>query len=136
MAPLAFVTYEEAGTFRGRLDFDPDWERYFSFEDSGIFPFLTARVDGELVGYVACLVLPYIQHRKEPCCSVNAIWLAKKHRAGTVGIRMLKRAVDDLQAKGVRLFRVAAKVEIFGKALERLGFEVEETVYVKLTGAK
>lgn len=134
VAPLSFRTFGEAGMLRKYLSFDADWERYFQFEDQGIFSILTARKGTELAGYVACLVLPHIQHRTHLCCSVNAIFLAPEHRSGTLGIRMLKRAVADMQAKGVHLFHVAAKTEAFGHILARIGFEVEETIYVKYTG--
>ncbi len=136
VAPLAFRTYGEAGVLRKYLPFDADWERYFQFEDTGIFSILTARRDGKMVGYVACIVLPHIQVRTELCATVNAIFLAPEQRSGTLGVRMLKRAVADLQAKGVHLFHIAAKEKLFGSILERIGFEVEETIYVKYTGAK
>lgn len=132
VAPLTVLNYAEAGTFRDQLPFDADWQRYFQFEDAGMLSVLTARIKGELVGYVACLVLPFLQHRTELCCTVNSIWLHEKHRRGMVGIRMLKRAIGDLQGKGVRIFQIAAKQEQFGNILKRLGFLVEETVYMKL----
>jgi hypothetical protein len=81
------------------------------------------------------LVLPHIQHSSVICCTVNTIWLHPNERAGTAGIRMLKRAVGDLQGQGVTLFRVADKGGrdgAFGKILTRLGFAAEETVYSKV----
>lgn len=136
VAPLTFRNFNEAGSLKDVLPFDPDWERYFQFEDSRILHVLTARKKGEMVGYVACLVLPHIQHRLEPCCTVNSIYLHPDHRAGTLGIRMLKRAMADLEAKGVKLYHIAARQEAFGHILKRLGFAVEETVYVKYAGVK
>lgn len=134
LAPIACRNFAETGVLRDQLPFDADWERYFEFEDRGILSVLTARKGADLIGFVACLALPHIQHRSEICCTVNSIFLAPEHRSGTVGIRMLKQAVADFQKRGVRLFRVPAMKEQFGNILERLGFEVEETVYVKYTG--
>lgn len=135
IAPLTFANWNESGGFEKKLPFDPDWDRYFDFERTGILHVLTARVGGELAGYVACLVLPHIEHSTALCASVKTIFMAKEHRAGTLAIRLLKRALSDLSGKGVTIFTVADKGHrdgAFGEILKRMGFVVDETIYAKV----
>lgn len=130
MAPLTFKNSDEAG-LRG-IPLDPDWERYFYFEDMGVLHILTARRGDRLIGWAVLFVWPHIDARTVPFADVKTIWLDKPFREGILGMKLLKRAVDDMEAKGVRMTHVAAKDERFGKVLERLGFEAVETIYSRL----
>lgn len=130
-APLAFENAAESGL--PGLPFDPDWERFFMYEDWGVLKVMTARRGPRLIGWVTCFVSPHIDARTVPFADVKTIWLDKQFREGVLGMKMLKHAIEDLEAGGIKLIHVAAKNERFGKVLERLGFGTLETVYSRLS---
>ena len=99
------------------------------YEDWGVLKVMTARRGPRLIGWVTCFVGPHIDARTVPFADVKTIWLDKQFREGPLGMRLLKRAIEDLEAHGIQLVHVAAKDARFGKVLERLGFGAIETVY-------
>jgi hypothetical protein len=53
---LIEMHYEEVAQFKQAQKLDPDWEAYDRLEKTGKAWLMTARADGELVGYIVMLV--------------------------------------------------------------------------------
>lgn len=51
--------WNEVGTFREALHFNPDHDRYRAAERAGALRILTAHVDGCLAGYLFLLIIPH-----------------------------------------------------------------------------
>lgn len=132
IAPLTFENWAESGLFPDKVKCDPDWRSYFYYEDLGILHILTARADDKLVGYCVCFVEPHRQAQGTPTGTIDTVWLHKDYRPGAHGVRLLKRAFADLEARGVELTLVAAKGEAMGRLLHMLGFTPVETLYGKI----
>ena len=55
---LAPDHWEEVANNKDTIPLDIDWERYRALDDDGSLHVLTARDDGELVGYVMHVIAP------------------------------------------------------------------------------
>ena len=62
----------------------------------------------------------------------DVIFLAKGHRKGLTGVKLIKFASEAMEAEGISLMMVNTKVhQSFDKILERLGYNLIERVYSK-----
>jgi hypothetical protein len=105
---------------------DIDWNAYFAMTVTGQLRFLTARVDGVLVGYVANIVRPHLRFKRTLHCFIEAYWLDPAYRAGWNALRMFRENDRLLKEWGVQRVFVAVEDRYkAGKArimFERLGY--------------
>ena len=110
--------------------FDPDWELFDEMAERDLDHWIEARIDGELVGYVFCIVKGHL-HRKSTLSGFwDLYWLKPEHRRGWNGYRLIRAGRDSLWARGVRKQYVGTKMwKDIGPILERLGFQETERLY-------
>ncbi|NUQ28345.1 MAG: hypothetical protein HOQ35_07515 [Acidobacteriaceae bacterium] len=107
------------------------WETYFAMEQAGMLFLLTARHDGELVGYFLGIILPNLHNRKCLAAVSDMYFLHPNHR-GHTGVRMFREVEHAWRRMGVELATITCKVSRnYGKLFERLGWQLEEKIYVK-----
>ncbi len=120
--------YEDHGN--ARASFQPDHAAYASIEQNGMLRILTARDDGVLIGYVIFVVHAHTHYAGLLCAYEDSFFLAKAHRKGITGARLIRESVRLLKAHGVgRIFFTTDAANSAGPFLERLGFEKSNTVY-------
>ena len=109
---------------------NPDWDYYDGLAEFGKDHWVAARVDGELVGYVGCIVTSH-PHRKSTLSGFwDLYWLKPAWRRGWNGYKLIRAGRDSLWARGVRKQYIGTKMwKDIGPILERLGFSEAERLY-------
>lgn len=131
--------WREVDVFHDDAPLDPDWKRYAQFEEFGWLGFVTARVDGELVGYMTIIIGPHLHHRAVKWATVDVMYLSPEFRSGWTGVRFIKIAERGLRKIGVKVFWFAVKTHFKnerGRTVEEvlkfLGFDFVEATYAKV----
>lgn len=87
----------------------PDEARYRAMEASGGLLILGAFIDGELAGYSVNFVIHHLHYADLCVCSNDLLFIAKPHREGGVGIRLMRRTEEVARERGARLVLWHAK---------------------------
>jgi GNAT superfamily N-acetyltransferase len=112
------------------LSLRPQVEAYAAMEDAGLLRILTARDNAALVGYIIFVVHRHMHHEDVLCGFEDSFFLAKAHRRGLTGAKLIREGVHLLRAEGVqRIFFTTDRINSAGPFLERLGFAKSNTVY-------
>jgi GNAT superfamily N-acetyltransferase len=95
----------------------PDREGYAALVDAGMLHALGVFVGDELAGFCAVLVSPVLHFGGKLIASTETLFVAKKHRAGGAGLKLLRAAEQLAAGFGVPGLYVTAPT---GGRLERL----------------
>lgn len=130
--PLLLDHYHEIALNQHAIKLNPDWQEYTRLDNAGKLRCFTARSEGELIGYFVVIVSTSLHYKDHLFASNDVIFLSKKGRKGTTGIKLIKYASKQLEDEGVSLLMVNTKVhQPFDPIMERLGFNLIERVYSK-----
>lgn len=134
LQPLWHLHWLEFGIHHDKIPLAPDREKYSSAEKAGLFHMMTARDQGELIGYEMCFVDKSLHYStiKEGMPDIHFVHPKYKQRAFIVG--QLIDAADEMQ-KGLGAYRVYLTEKAHRNAqplLERKGYELVERIYAKL----
>lgn len=95
--------YQEIASDKERKKLSADTTRFQSLEACGQLYILTARKNGVMVGYVVAAIC-YHPHFSEILCAFEDMYfLAPGSRGARVGMRMVKRALAGMQARGAQM---------------------------------
>jgi GNAT superfamily N-acetyltransferase len=112
------------------IKLDPDYESYERMANAGILHLVTARNDGELVGYHLSMIHPHLHYRASLTCFTDVFYLKPEYRQGMIGYRLLKTFRDSAKARGVQKIYMGTKLaRDIGPLLARLGFTPIERLY-------
>lgn len=128
----------ETELYQDKVKFNPDYEHYLALDKAGAMFFVTARDEGELVGYTSWAVGPHPHHADHFMGSNNLIYVKKSHRGGgDVATKMFEMAEEELKSHGasVMIFLAKAARPLEGFA-ERLGYDKVEVAYSKYIGSE
>lgn len=120
---------------RGYEPYNPDWDRYLAHERAGSLWVWTARtMSGVLAGYVIWLLTRGLHNVTTKFATADLIYLAPEWRVGNTGYKLLKSAVNAIEAAAdPDLTNVEINVLYedgrVGLLLERLGFRKIGVVY-------
>ena len=125
--------YNEIAAYKD-IPLEPDFEKYATIADDGKLVVLTARNNGELVGYVIYLVGTAL-HYKNSLHAIQDILFVKKGLRKSLmgcGYLLLKHSETVLKEMGVQVVCQHVKVKHdFSPFLEKLGYENMEKFYQK-----
>lgn len=128
--PLIKQHYDEIALNKDVIKLNPDWEGYARLDRVNALRVYTARKDGKLMGYFVVIVSKSLHYRDHLFANNDLIFLAKSARRGLTGIKLIKFAIESLEAEGISKLHVNTKAhQPFDAILERLGFEEIERVY-------
>lgn len=131
LPPLFIRHYEELAENKDVYPLDPDWDKYFALDISGILRFVTVRSGNLLVGYISNLVSSHLHSKSTLVCEIEMFWLEPVYRYGWNGIRMFRYNDDYLKSLGVKLVHVSEKLRFrggkVGLVFKRLGYRIVET---------
>lgn len=127
--------YKDIAVHQDKVILNPDVPRYMAMEAAGILLPISAREDGGLIGYSVSVLLPSLHYKDHIYAMNDVIFVAKEHRKGTVGIRLIKFTEEELRKRDVSVYCINSKVHApFFSVLERLGFTDTEHQYTKYIG--
>lgn len=134
LQPLFRLHWEEIAAYRD-IPLDPHEQAYFTFEDSGVLRWYTARVAGRIVGYAVFLVGAALHYRGSLQARNDLVYLHPEHRGRRLGVALLEYADAALAAEGVQLisYHVKPAHPALAQLLEQRGFIHHETVYSRRT---
>lgn len=113
-------------------DVNVDWLSYQVLQKSSAFYFYTARLSGELIGYMGYLVTNNLHYRDKICAICDLIYVRPEHRGKMCAIKLMKFAEEELSELGVSEVGQSVKiVHDFSPILIRQGYHLEERYYTK-----
>ena len=131
--PLLEEHWKEIALNKEIIKLNPDWRAYAELDSINALRIYTARKEGKLMGYFVILVSRSLHYKDHLFANNDIVFLTKSARRGLTGLKLVKFAVESLQAEGVTKLHVNTKThQPFDPIMERLGFEEIETVFSKL----
>ena len=128
--------YKEIASYQD-IPLDPDYEKYIAMAEAGKVLILTAKYNGDLVGYVVYLI-DTAPHYKGSLQAVQDILFVKKGLRKSLlgcGLMLLRQSEKILQRMGVQVVYQHVKTKHdFSPFLEKLGYENVEKIYQKRIG--
>jgi GNAT superfamily N-acetyltransferase len=127
--------FDELAVHKEQIPLGMDDSLYQHIEDLGRLHVLTAREAGELVGYYVAIVIPNHPHNKDagPCSTTDMFYMARAHRKGGSGAKLLMMAEKTLRERGVTKASISVKLhQNHGPLLEALGWEHTDLVFQKV----
>lgn len=113
---------------------EPDWDAYAALEAAGRLRIFTVHVRGELVGYCAYLLNHNPHYKSSWQALQDVLFVAPEHRTSKIGAHLILFAERHLRAEGVQFTyqhsKASAELDI-GPLLERLGYELVDTIWAK-----
>ena len=111
-----------------------DEEKYEQGEAAGNLIVITAREEGELVGYYYGMLLNHLHYKDAGLmCYTDVYYLKPGHRKGGAGARFMIAVQQILKFRGVVKLYMSTKVHQDNGALfERLGMKLSDRVFTKL----
>lgn len=127
--PLWVHHYDEIAGDK-RMAMQPD-EGLFKYLDSvGQLQIMVAREAGEMIGYMLFVVRPHTHYAGVLCGFEDAYYVLPSRRKGWAGIRLIKKSVAALKARGVkRVFVHTKKAKDMGRVLKFLGMTHSDEIY-------
>jgi GNAT superfamily N-acetyltransferase len=126
--------YSEVAGFKQVLDrLNPDIDKYLAMEKGGRLHVVKARAwNKALVGYSIHMVYTHLHYKHVLIAEDDVFFLSQTMRGRGVGKAMRSYAINTLKERGARMIIAREKPQIPQTHLRKLGYEVMETVYVKV----
>lgn len=107
-------------------------EVYRLLDERGHLIAVTARDDGNLVGYCSFILTPSFHYLGVVNAEIDCFFLQKKYRKGLSGIQLLKNGEKACKEKGATHIVQKCKVcQDLSPILERMGYQKIEYVFLK-----
>lgn len=133
--PIVVRHYDEIAQFKQVQKLDPDWGVYLKAEEAGKLWVMTARRNGEIVGYIIMLLTFDMHYRKMFRATEDVHFLIPEYRKGLLGYRMLAKTKQAMANKGCKTITFRTKADAdHGKLFERLGGVLHDLVYTIVIG--
>lgn len=110
-------------------DYAPDFDKYEAIAAAGNLMVVTARRDGELIGYVVALVHSHLHQRDVTWGFFDSYWLRRDVRGPRLFPRMVQATEDLMKERGVK--RMFASERSDGRMFAWMGWQVAERIYIK-----
>lgn len=132
MQELLRLHWKEVAPHQDLLTLNPDVARYEALQRTGNLHIVTARMGGNLIGYIAMLVSRHLHYKHVKLAVDDVHFLHADHRHGGLGMRLMKAAEDEMRKLGVQVMTLRTKVaQDHGALFVRLGYSPMDIVYVK-----
>ena len=113
--------------------FNPDRDKYQALADNAMLLIATVRYRGELVGYQFTLLLDSMHYEGVIQGISDCTYIHPNHRRGLVAKNLIEFVNECLHSLGVTVAinSVSTATKDWSPVLIRLGYEPQETTYVK-----
>lgn len=124
--------YQELAIDKTLMVLKPDVERYKLLEQNGVMMILAAFVGGVMAGYSVNLITNNLHYSDLKMCQNDILFVASAHRAGRLGLKLIKETERQAKQRGAGIMLWHAKP---GTALEaiapKLGYRVQDIMFSK-----
>lgn len=117
-----------------KIPWDLNHELYENMEAKGMLHIVTARMDGQLVGYHVGIVGPHLHYKSAGnMCYEDMYFLLPEFRAGGAGARLFMFVEKCLRDMGITKWFISCKVhEDHSELFKLLGFRNTDTAFSKV----
>lgn len=110
----------------------PDWKQYEALENADILSIITARDNGELLGYFVLIHTPNLNSEGENTSFGATLFLRKEYRKGLLGIRLIKKGEEVANNRGDSCIMISSQaIRPIDKLLELRQYKPTETIFAK-----
>lgn len=135
LEPILPLHYEELALNKDKVPLSPQYEIYIQRERQGELSFITARKDGELIGYFIGFISPGLHYSTCLTCIMDIFYIHPEHRGSGFGADLFGFVEGEMIRRKVARWFVGSKVHLDASWLfERLGFDRTEIMYSKYLG--
>ena len=111
------------------------WDTFFAAEKNGMLRVFVAHEDLEVLGYAIFFLHPHLHSCQLMVAQNDAVFLKKEKRVMSKGREFLKYCDEELAKSGVKIiFWHVKPIRDFGPALENIGYEMHEKIYMRFVG--
>jgi hypothetical protein len=135
MEPILVKHWREIALGHDKVPLDIARDRYQELCDTGALHVVTARKDGELIGYHVAIISGHLHYISTLHAITDVYFILPRYRLGFTGIRMFRFVEAEMRKRGVKKLITGTKLHLdIGAILRFLGFGATETVYTKYIG--
>ena len=135
MTALTQAHWAEVAHNQDSRKLDPDWDTFKALDAAGQSFLMTARMDGELVGYVFAILRPHLHSKGTQTAYVDAIFLSPQARRNNTGLRLLQLTDSALSQVADFVYWHVKPERDFSPLLKRMGYEFIESIWGRAPGA-
>lgn len=128
--------YAELALDQDKINLCVDRARYAEGEKNNVLHVVTAREDGQLVGYLTAAILGHLHYADAGLMAyVDVYFLLPEYRKGGCGAKMLAFTEKSLADRGVRKVYITTKVHQDNSTLlESLGWRLTDKTFTRFLG--
>jgi GNAT superfamily N-acetyltransferase len=134
--PLLDAQWHEIAHFREEIPLAVALDQYVKLEEAGAYFCITARVEGELVGYSTFYLVPEPAHYStSPLAASDVIYLLPRYRKSGVGAELIKQTENLARNQGAKWITWHVKPESeldFSPYLLKQGYLLHEISCAKV----
>lgn len=135
MKPLLHKHYLEVALYQDKIEFNPDYDKYYTMEEMGMLHIVTVRDDGNLIGYFISMINENIHYSDHTYALNDVLYVDEDYRNSGVGQTMFDYAEAQLENLGVSVIIIHMKTEKpFDSLCENLDYDYAERIYTKYIG--
>lgn len=135
MEPILVKHWREIALGHDKVPLDIARDRYQQLCDCGSLHVVTARHNGEMIGYHVAIVSGHLHYLGTLHGITDVYFILPEYRLGFTGIRMFRFVIAEMKKLGVKKLITGTKLHLdIGSVLKRLGFGATEVVYTKYIG--
>ena len=114
------------------IPLEPDLDMMYKMSEIGLLHIFTARMAGELVGYLIAMTAPLLFSKGVMVATQEALYVRQDRRKGMLCSQLIRTADDWLKDAGIVLVmqRVHKDVD-YSPLLKRLGYTYTDSTYTR-----
>lgn len=115
------------------LVLDPNLEAYSRLQDSGSLIFLTATIDGEVVGYCSYIISQSLHFKDKTYCVQDLLYVVREYRGHSIGYELTKRVEQIAEEIGCDIMILQSKDndQVLKGIASDLSYRVYENSFIK-----
>jgi predicted GNAT family acetyltransferase len=134
--PVFYEHWQVLGPYKDKMPLAPDKDLYGYLESTGALLTLTARHEGELLGYIIIVVKKGLHYSTTLQAITDVPYVKNSLRGRGVGVRLFLAAQEELKARGVGPWFASLKIgsplePSMHKLLTWLGMKPSDRQYSK-----
>ena len=100
--PLLYEQWREIANYQDEIPLDVDYDFYRKMEAQKKLVWLTARLDGELIGYSVFILIRHPHYQSTVFAMNDVIFVRMTHRKSRTGLALIRESERRLKALGAR----------------------------------
>jgi Acetyltransferase (GNAT) family len=134
LLPLFSMLWDDVAVDKDKFVAECDQQKYFELEKIGMLHLVTARSEGELVGFFLVFLTPNAHYKNAGLMAFTDMYYLKpEHRKGNAGLKLFSFMERTLKDKGVVKAYTSHKLHRDRSAMfEFLGWKATDVVYSKV----